>query len=167
MQHSLTKTVTATMYFLIKKNICSIKFIGACSLVLGVWLVCHDAWKLLPRRDINLTHLVAQLLSRAAVLTVVPCLLYLLVFYVHLVVLNKAGPHDSVMSSAFQASLEVCYIIPIYNKYLLTDNCSIVLLSLPLENYSTQLLLLSEYVNSLYTYSKTSLIGPSLISKPH
>lgn len=32
--------------------------------------------------------------------------IYLSVFYVHLSILTKAGPHDSVMTSAFQASLE-------------------------------------------------------------
>ena len=37
----------------------------------------------------------------------VPVAVYLAVFYVHLSVLTKAGPHDNVMTSAFQASLEV------------------------------------------------------------
>lgn len=30
-----------------------------------------------------------------------------MIFYVHLSQLTKAGPHDSMMTSAFQASLEV------------------------------------------------------------
>lgn len=29
-------------------------------------------------------------------------------FYIHLSILIKAGPHDNIMTSAFQASLEVC-----------------------------------------------------------
>lgn len=37
----------------------------------------------------------------------IPLGLYLLVFYVHLSILTKAGPHDNVLTSAFQASLEV------------------------------------------------------------
>ena len=32
---------------------------------------------------------------------------YLSVFYVHLAVLTNAGPHDTIMTSAFQASLKV------------------------------------------------------------
>jgi len=38
----------------------------------------------------------------------VPAVIYLTIFYIHLAVLSRAGPHDSVMTSAFQASLEVC-----------------------------------------------------------
>lgn len=41
------------------------------------------------------------------VLLVLPIILYLSTFYIHLSILYKAGPHDTVMTSAFQASLEV------------------------------------------------------------
>jgi len=37
----------------------------------------------------------------------VPLFVYISVFYVHLRILSKTGPHDSLMSSAFQASLQV------------------------------------------------------------
>lgn len=40
-------------------------------------------------------------------LLVVPVLLYVFWFYVHLSVLQRSGPHDQLMSSAFQASLQV------------------------------------------------------------
>lgn len=40
------------------------------------------------------------------IFTILPVLLYLLIFYVHLQTLYRAGPHDNVMTSAFQASLE-------------------------------------------------------------
>jgi dolichyl-phosphate-mannose-protein mannosyltransferase len=43
---------------------------------------------------------------KGIVFTIVPISIYLAVFYVHLNVLNKAGPHDTIMTSAFQASLE-------------------------------------------------------------
>lgn len=36
-----------------------------------------------------------------------PVILYCLIFYVHLSLLPKSGPHDEIMSSTFQASLEV------------------------------------------------------------
>ena len=41
-------------------------------------------------------------------LVLLPIMLYLSVFYVHLSILYKAGPHDDMMTSSFQASLEVC-----------------------------------------------------------
>ena len=48
-----------------------------------------------------------HLLSRALCLVVFPGLLYMLQFYILFTVARKTGPHDDMMSSAFQASLEV------------------------------------------------------------
>lgn len=45
-------------------------------------------------------------LWRLLVLIVLPFSIYIGVFYAHLTMLPKAGPHDSVMTSAFQASLQ-------------------------------------------------------------
>lgn len=39
-------------------------------------------------------------------LILLPLTIYIGVFYAHLTMLPKAGPHDSVMTSAFQASLQ-------------------------------------------------------------
>ncbi|KAM5299663.1 protein O-mannosyl-transferase 1 isoform 2-T2 [Ctenodactylus gundi] len=47
-----------------------------------------------------------HLLSRAVALLVIPVVMYLLFFYVHLTLLYRSGPHDQIMSSPFQASLE-------------------------------------------------------------
>lgn len=52
--------------------------------------------------------LLQHLSARAGALIVLPVIIYLSVFYVHLSTLTRAGPHDNIMSSAFQASLEVC-----------------------------------------------------------
>ena len=52
-------------------------------------------------------QLVHHLLARVGMLLVVPVGVYLSVFYVHLSILTKAGPHDDIMTSAFQSSLEV------------------------------------------------------------
>ncbi|KAK2502328.1 hypothetical protein MC885_003983, partial [Smutsia gigantea] len=51
-------------------------------------------------------HVLCHLLARAVALLVVPVVTYLLFFYVHLILLYRSGPHDQIMSSAFQASLE-------------------------------------------------------------
>lgn len=48
-----------------------------------------------------------QSVSRVVCLLVVPVLLYVFWFYIHLNLLHRSGPHDQLMSSAFQASLEV------------------------------------------------------------
>ena len=71
---------------------------------------------MLPQRELAMSKLVYELTARAAVLTVVPVLFYLAVFNLHLLMLSRAGPHDSVMSSAFQASLEVTIF---WTKYCL------------------------------------------------
>lgn len=48
-----------------------------------------------------------QVLVRFLALVVLPVIMYLGFFYVHLTLLYRSGPHDQMMSSAFQASLEV------------------------------------------------------------
>lgn len=48
-----------------------------------------------------------HLIARAVALLIIPVFLYLLFFYIHLMLLYRSGPHDQIMSSAFQASLEV------------------------------------------------------------
>ena len=52
-------------------------------------------------------ELTKHVASRAVGLVIFPGILYLLQFYVMFAVLQKSGPHDDMMSSAFQASLEV------------------------------------------------------------
>ncbi|CAB3381622.1 Hypothetical predicted protein [Cloeon dipterum] len=83
-----------------------IKFVGLCSLLLGFYVVWRDMWSLVANKNLSIWSLVSQALVRAVVLFAVPVALYLSLFHVHLSILNKAGPHDSVMTSAFQASLE-------------------------------------------------------------
>ena len=58
-------------------------------------------------RAVSDRQLLGHFLARAAVFVTIPVTLYISCFYVHLSVLYKAGPNDNVMTSAFQASLEV------------------------------------------------------------
>lgn len=64
-------------------------------------------------RRVSDKQLLGHFLTRALVFVTVPVTLYLSCFYVHLSLLYKAGPNDNVMTSQFQASLEVrpnvCY----------------------------------------------------------
>lgn len=51
--------------------------------------------------------LLCHFLARGLALIIIPMGLYLSFFYVHLALLYRSGPHDQIMTSAFQASLEV------------------------------------------------------------
>lgn len=66
-------------------------------------LLRQETFPLLPWQICVFAHL----LARVVALLVIPVFLYLLFFYVHLMLLYRSGPHDQIMSSAFQASLEV------------------------------------------------------------
>ncbi|KAK9510733.1 hypothetical protein O3M35_005460 [Rhynocoris fuscipes] len=83
-----------------------VKYVGFFSLWLGAFLMWKDWWWLLPRKDLSDLSLALQGLARCICAIFVPIVVYVLVFYIHLSILTKAGPHDSVMTSAFQASLE-------------------------------------------------------------
>lgn len=83
-----------------------VKYIGGLTFTLCIGILFRDYWLLLGNRMLKGGFLLRQLLGRLAVFLIIPSAVYLAVFYVHLNVLNHAGPHDTIMTSAFQASLE-------------------------------------------------------------
>ncbi|XP_078041520.1 protein O-mannosyltransferase rt isoform X2 [Augochlora pura] len=83
-----------------------VKYVGLYSLILALSLIAYDYWTLISRKTLSSTVLYMHLILRIIVVLSVICIIYLTVFYIHLSILSKAGPHDSVMTSAFQASLE-------------------------------------------------------------
>ncbi|XP_063977275.1 protein O-mannosyltransferase 1 [Diachasmimorpha longicaudata] len=83
-----------------------VKYVGVYSLILALMIVTQDYWSLLARRTLSNAVLLAHLFARLLVITLVFSMIYLGVFYIHLSALTRAGPHDAVMTSAFQASLE-------------------------------------------------------------
>lgn len=83
-----------------------VKYIGIFSMFLAVYIMARDFWNMLGNTAISDAKLWVHFVARAAVMTVVPLSIYLGVFYVHLSLLTRAGPHDNIMTSAFQASLE-------------------------------------------------------------
>ena len=85
----------------------SVRYFGLYSLVLSLSLVAYDWWQLVGDRGVSGRQLFAQLAVRVTALSAIPAALYLACFYAHLSLLYKAGPNDNVMTSAFQASLEV------------------------------------------------------------
>ncbi|XP_076245663.1 protein O-mannosyltransferase rt [Calliopsis andreniformis] len=83
-----------------------VKYVGLYSLILALSLIIYDYWNLIPRKTLSSIKLCIHFALRIFVILSVICTIYLTVFYAHLSILSKAGPHDSVMTSAFQASLD-------------------------------------------------------------
>lgn len=88
----------------------SVKYVGLLSWFLSLWIICRDFWvsHLGDKRLSDLTVFLCAAL-RFFITFSISIAIYFSVFFIHLVILNKAGPHDSVMTSAFQASLEVLF----------------------------------------------------------
>uniref|UniRef100_A0A1A9WGH5 Protein O-mannosyltransferase 1 n=1 Tax=Glossina brevipalpis TaxID=37001 RepID=A0A1A9WGH5_9MUSC len=83
-----------------------VKYVGFLTYCLAGYLVIKHLWDLLYDATISNLQICLQTVVQFIIFTVLPLCLYLFVFYIHLQTLYRAGPHDSVMTSAFQASLE-------------------------------------------------------------
>nr|XP_033714785.1 protein O-mannosyl-transferase 1 isoform X2 [Tursiops truncatus] len=83
-----------------------IKYVGVFTYLLVLGVAAVHAWHLIGDQTLSNVRVLCHLLARAVALLVIPVLVYLLFFYVHLLLLCRSGPHDQIMSSAFQASLE-------------------------------------------------------------
>ncbi|XP_034397996.1 protein O-mannosyl-transferase 1 isoform X4 [Cyclopterus lumpus] len=83
-----------------------VKYMGVFSYLLLVGVASLHTWNLIGDRTVSHLSVCVQCVCRAVCLLVVPVLLYVFWFYLHLTLLHRSGPHDQLMSSAFQASLE-------------------------------------------------------------
>ncbi|XP_058834523.1 protein O-mannosyltransferase 1-like [Topomyia yanbarensis] len=83
-----------------------VKYIGFYSYFLACYIIGRHVWMQLPDRSQSNLYLIIKTVVKAALFITISVGLYLGCFYLHLNSLYKAGPHDSVMTSAFQASLE-------------------------------------------------------------
>ncbi|XP_049869520.1 protein O-mannosyltransferase 1 isoform X2 [Pectinophora gossypiella] len=83
----------------------SVKYSGIYTYLLVLFLVGRQIWKKIGCTE-SVWRLTLSALWRLFILLVIPFSVYTGVFYAHLAMLPKAGPHDSVMTSAFQASLQ-------------------------------------------------------------
>lgn len=83
----------------------SVKYSGFYSYFLVLFLIGRHMWQRIGLYESGLRLAVAAL-WRLLILIAIPSAVYVGVFYAHLVMLPNAGPHDSVMTSAFQASLQ-------------------------------------------------------------
>lgn len=83
-----------------------VKYMGVFSYLLLLGVASLHTWRLMGDQTVSHLSVCVQCVCRAVCLLVVPVLLYVFWFYVHLTLLHRSGPHDQLMSSAFQASLE-------------------------------------------------------------
>ncbi|XP_048668828.1 protein O-mannosyl-transferase 1 isoform X4 [Marmota marmota marmota] len=83
-----------------------IKYMGVFTYLLVLGVAAVHAWHLIGDQTLSNVCVFFHLLARVVALLGIPVILYLLFFYVHLMLVYRSGPHDQIMSSAFQASLE-------------------------------------------------------------
>lgn len=83
-----------------------IKYAGFYTCCLGAAITLNQFWKILKSPKFSDSFLCMNFFTQLFFGFIIAFIVYLGVFYVHLSVLYKAGPHDSIMTSAFQASLE-------------------------------------------------------------
>lgn len=82
-----------------------IKYSGLYTYYLAIFLIGRQIWNRIDQAESSF-KLCLSALWRLFILISIPFMVYVGVFYAHLAMLPKAGPHDSVMTSAFQASLK-------------------------------------------------------------
>uniref|UniRef100_A0A8C9EHQ6 dolichyl-phosphate-mannose--protein mannosyltransferase n=1 Tax=Pavo cristatus TaxID=9049 RepID=A0A8C9EHQ6_PAVCR len=83
-----------------------VKYMGLFTYMLLLAIAGLHFWHMLGDRTLSNVSLVCHFLARGLALLVIPVAMYLSFFYVHLALLYRSGPHDQIMTSAFQASLE-------------------------------------------------------------
>ncbi|XP_058492669.1 protein O-mannosyl-transferase 1 isoform X1 [Solea solea] len=83
-----------------------VKYMGVFSYLLLLGVASLHTWNMIGDRTVSHLSVCVQCVCRFVCLLVVPVLLYVFWFYVHLGILNRSGPHDQFMSSAFQAGLQ-------------------------------------------------------------
>uniref|UniRef100_H3C9V1 Protein O-mannosyl-transferase 1 n=1 Tax=Tetraodon nigroviridis TaxID=99883 RepID=H3C9V1_TETNG len=83
-----------------------VKYAGVFSYLLLLAVASVHTWTLIGERALSHFSVCVQCVCRLVCLLVLPVLFYVFWFYVHLSLLNRSGPHDQLMSPAFQASLQ-------------------------------------------------------------
>ncbi|PWY68046.1 protein O-mannosyl transferase [Aspergillus heteromorphus CBS 117.55] len=86
--------------------VCSVKWVGFfCTAIVGLYTV-EDLWTKFGDQKMREVVVVKHFAARVAGLIIVPCVVYILSFYVHFWILENSGPGDAQMSSLFQANLK-------------------------------------------------------------
>ncbi|XP_072388033.1 protein O-mannosyl-transferase 2 isoform X2 [Diabrotica undecimpunctata] len=83
----------------------AVKFVGLFVVLLVGLMTISDLWRILGDMAKPVSHTLKNLVARALCLIVLPIILYITFFYIHLRVLNRSGNGDGFYSSAFQSQL--------------------------------------------------------------
>ena len=82
---------------------CSVKYLAFYSCALCTALLARDIWRLrLPDARISDIRLIFEVAIQGIIISFIPLLIYVGIFYLHINILTKAGAHDNLMTSAFQ-----------------------------------------------------------------
>ncbi len=84
----------------------SVKYSAILMVSLIYLVMAYDFWQLIGDRSLSVMTLGHHFIARFCLLIILPVIVYISFFYIHLSVLSKAGPNDNQMTSAFSASLE-------------------------------------------------------------
>ncbi|XP_066596933.1 protein O-mannosyl-transferase 2 isoform X3 [Prorops nasuta] len=84
----------------------SVKFVGLFVVLLVGFFTIYELWRELGDLSKPISYVGKHLLARCFCLIILPILLYMTFFYIHLSVLNKSGSGDGFYSSEFQSLLE-------------------------------------------------------------
>lgn len=84
----------------------SVKFVGLFVVLLVGLYTIYELWRELGDLDKPVTNVGKHLLARCICLIILPILLYMSFFYVHLNILNRSGSGDGFYSSEFQSLLK-------------------------------------------------------------
>ncbi|XP_047467872.1 protein O-mannosyl-transferase 2 [Mugil cephalus] len=82
-----------------------VKFVGLFVILLVGLNTISDLWRLLGDLSLSLVDITKHFLARVVGLILLPIFLYVAIFAIHLVVLNKSGSGEGFFSSAFQSRL--------------------------------------------------------------
>ncbi|XP_041098736.1 protein O-mannosyl-transferase 1 [Polyodon spathula] len=83
-----------------------VKYMGLFTYFLLLCVAGAHAWQVIGDPKLSNTAVLYHVVARGAALVALPVVLYLGFFCLHLNLLYRTGPHDQIMTSAFQASLE-------------------------------------------------------------
>lgn len=83
----------------------SVKFVGLFTVILVGLMTVEDLWNILGELEKPFMYTVKHFSARFLGLIILPVMLYMVYFYIHLQVLNRSGNGDGFYSSAFQSKL--------------------------------------------------------------
>ncbi|XP_063430399.1 protein O-mannosyl-transferase 2-like [Mytilus trossulus] len=82
-----------------------VKFVGLFIILFGGYSTAADLWCLVGEKCLTMILIVKHFLARVLCLIILPAIVYMMVFAVHLKILNHSGSGDGFYSSGFQSQL--------------------------------------------------------------